>query len=142
MSRNRWSIFAVVVSLVFASAAFAQEQQQRRNMTFVERYGAQLNLTDAQKKTIDDLDKKFQADNATFIETMQKTMAEYREARQANDQAKLDALKPKMDEQRAEMTKLRTAHEENIAKSFTDEQKATWAKIKEEREARMKARQQ
>jgi hypothetical protein len=38
------------------------------------------------------------------------------------------------------MTKLRTAHEDTIAKSFTDEQKAAWTKIKEEREARMKER--
>ena len=68
--------------------------------------------------------------------------AEFRAAREANDQAKLDALKPKMDEQRATMTKLRTAHEDEIAKTFTDEQKATWTKIKEEREARMKERAQ
>ena len=33
-----------MVALVFATVAFAQEQ--RRNMTFTERYGAQLNLTD------------------------------------------------------------------------------------------------
>jgi len=134
MSRK---ILAVVVGLVFTFAAFGQE---RRNQTFTERYGAQLNLTDVQKKTIDDLDKKFQADNAAFLDTYQKTMSDYREARQANDTAKLDAMKPKMDEQRAQMTKLRTAHEEKIAASFTDEQKAQWAKIKEEREARMKER--
>src|SRR6266480_1296422 len=113
---------AVVVGLLVAIGAMAQEQ--RRNMTFTERYGAQLNLTDAQKKSIDELDQKFQKDNAAFMETYQKTMADYRSARDANDQAKLDALKPKMDEQRTEMTKLRTAHEDNIAKSFTADQKA------------------
>ena len=131
---------AVVVALVFATVAFAQEQ--RRNMSFVERYGEQLKLTDEQKKTIGDLDAKFQKDNAAFMEEMGKTMAEYRAARDANDQAKLDALKPKMDEQRATMSKLRTAHEDNIAKNFTDDQKAAWTKIKEEREARMKERAQ
>ena len=137
MSRK---FLAVVIGLIVAVAAMAQEQ--RRNMTFTERYGAQLNLTDAQKKSIDELDAKYQKDNATFFETTQKTMAEYRDARQANDQAKLDALKPKMDEQRAEMTKLRTAHEDEIAKSFTADQKTAWTKIKEEREARMKERAQ
>ena len=137
MSRK---FLAVVVTLVFASVAFAQEG--RRNMSFTERYGAQLNLTDAQKKAIDELDAKYQKDNAAFFEAYGKTMAEFRDARQANDQAKLDALKPKMDEQRAQMTKLRTAHEDEIAKSFTDEQKAQWTKIKEEREARMKERAQ
>jgi Spy/CpxP family protein refolding chaperone len=133
-------MFAVVIGLLVAVAAMAQEG--RRNQTFTERYGAQLNLTDAQKKSIDELDQKFQKDNAAFIETYQKTMAELREARDANDQAKLDALKPKVDEQRAQMTKLRTAHEDNIAKSFTADQKAAWTKIKEEREARMKERAQ
>src|SRR5438046_941041 len=117
---------AVMIGLLVAVGAMAQEQ--RRNTTFTERYGAQLNLTDAQKKTIDELDAKFQKDNAEFLAAYMKTMTEVREARQANDQAKLDALKPKVDEQRAEMTKLRTAHEENIVKSFTDEQKAQWAK--------------
>jgi Spy/CpxP family protein refolding chaperone len=125
-----------MVALVFASVAFAQEGQ-RRNMTFTERYGAQLNLTDT-----DELDAKFQKDNAAFLDEMGKTMAEYRAARDANDQAKLDALKPKVDEQRAKMSKLRTEHEEHIAKTFTDEQKAAWSKIKEEREARMKERAQ
>jgi Spy/CpxP family protein refolding chaperone len=132
---------AVMVTLVFAVVAFAQEGQ-RRNMSFVERYGEQLKLTDAQKKTIGDLDAKYQKDNAAFFEEWQKTMADFRAARDANDQAKLDALKPKMDEQRATMTKLRTAHEENIAKSFTAEQNDAWAKIKAEREARMKERGQ
>jgi Spy/CpxP family protein refolding chaperone len=131
---------AVVIGLLVAVVAMAQDQ--RRNMTFTERYGAQLNLTDAQKKSIDEMDAKFQKDNAAFIETYQKTMTEFRDARQANDQAKVDALKPKMDEQRATMTKLRTAHEDSIAKSFTDEQKTAWTKIKEEREARMKERAQ
>src|SRR6058998_533400 len=116
---SKKTLATVVGFLVLAVAAMAQEG--RRNQTFTERYGAQLNLTDAQKKTIDELDQKFQKDNATFIETYQKTMADYREARQANDTAKLDALKPKVDEQRAEMTKLRTVHENNIAKSFTAE---------------------
>ena len=37
----------------------------------------------------------------TFFEESQKTMAEFRAAREANDQAKLDALKPAMDAQRA-----------------------------------------
>jgi Spy/CpxP family protein refolding chaperone len=132
---------AVMVTLVFAVVAFAQEGQ-RRNMSFVERYGEQLKLTDAQKKTIGDLDAKYQKDNAAFFEEWQKTMADFRAARDANDQAKLDALKPKMDEQRATMTKLRTAHEENIAKSFTAEQNDAWTKIKAEREARMKDRGQ
>lgn len=125
---------------VFTVAAVGQERG-RTNQTFTERYGAQLNLTDSQKKTIDELDAKFQKEHAEFLASFQKTMTEYREARQANDSAKIQALQPKVDSQRTEMTKIRTAHEENIAATFNDEQKAQWKKIQEEREARMKQRQ-
>src|SRR6266487_4324109 len=107
MSR-RLSIFAVVAICIFAMAAAAQERP--RNQSFTERYGQQLNLTDTQKKTIDDIDKKFQEDNATFLESYQKTMTEFREARQANDTAKVDALRPKVESMRTDMMKLRTAH--------------------------------
>ena len=139
MMKTRLSILALV-SLMLATAAIAQERGSQRNQTFTERYGQQLGLTDTQKTTIDDLDKKFQEKNATFLESYQKTMAEFREARQANDTAKVDALKPKVDSMRTEMMKIRSAHEGRIAATFTDAQKAQWSKIKEEREARMKER--
>ena len=144
MNKTRWSSLAVAVSLLFAFTAIAQQGggQGGPNQTFTQRYGQQLNLTDDQKKQIDEMDAKFQKNNAEFLESYQKTMAEYREARQANDTAKLDALRPKVDSARAEMSKLRGAHEEKIAAKFTDEQKAQWTKIKEEREARMKERAQ
>jgi len=138
MTKNRLLCQAVAVSLVFTLAAMGQGRQ---NQTFTERYGQQLNLTDVQKKQIDELDAKFQKEHAEFLESFQKTMTEYREARQANDTAKVQELQPKVDEKRAEMTKLRTAHEEKIAATFTDDQKAQWKKIQEEREARMKQRQ-
>ena len=140
MNKTRWSTLAAMLSLMFAFTAVAQQGGQ--NQTFTQRYGQQLNLTADQTKQIDEMDAKFQKEHATFIESYQKTMAEYREARQANDTAKLEALRPKVDAARAEMTKLRTAHEDKIAATFTDAQKAQWTKIKEEREARMKERMQ
>ena len=110
MMKTRLSVLAGAC-LVVATAAIAQERGAQRNQTFTERYGQQLNLTDTQKKQIDELDKRFQEDNATFLESYQKTMAEFREARQANDTAKVDALKPKVDSMRTEMMKIRSAHE-------------------------------
>jgi Spy/CpxP family protein refolding chaperone len=139
MTKNRLLCLIAAICLVFTFSALGQDRGKPQ--TFTERYGAQLNLTDAQKKTIDELDAKFQKEHAEFLESFQKTMTEYREARQANDQAKIDTIKPKFDTQRAEMTKIRTAHEEKIAATFNDEQKAQWKKIQEEREARMKQRQ-
>ena len=130
---------AIAVSMLLAVSAFAQE---RRMQTFTERYGADLSLTDTQKKTIDEIENKWNADHEKFLTEFRATMADYRAAREANDTAKMDALKPKMDAQRAEMSKLRAEQEEKIEKTFTDEQKAKWSKIKEEREARMKAREQ
>ncbi|SRR6266849_3236617 len=137
---KRVSILALAASLVIAMAAVGQEQ--RKPQTFTERYGQQLNLTDAQRKTIDDLEKKFDADNAAFLDDYHKTMSAYRDARQANDTAKLEELRPKVESQRAEMMKLRGAQEDKIAETFNDDQKAQWKKIKEEREARMKERGQ
>lgn len=145
MSKNRFWVLAVAITLVSTLAAFGQEhgnQQGTPNQTFTQRYGQQLNLTDTQKKLIDEMDAKFQKANATFLDSYQKTMAEFREARQANDSAKIEALRPKVDSQRTEMMKLRGAHEDKIAATFTDDQKAQWTKIKEEREARMKERGQ
>jgi Spy/CpxP family protein refolding chaperone len=143
MSKNRLLCLAAAVSVVFAFAAMGQDRgnQGRPNQTFTERYGQQLNLTDAQKTKIDEMDAKFQKEHAAFIESFQKTMTDYRAARQANDSAKVQELQPKVDSQRQEMTKLRTAHEEKIAATFNDDQKAQWKKIQEEREARMKQRQ-
>ncbi|MEA2166566.1 MAG: periplasmic protein CpxP/Spy [Thermoanaerobaculia bacterium] len=140
MNKIRCSTLAVAISLAFAFAALGQERGTPQ--TFTQRYGQQLNLTDDQKKQIDELDAAFQKNNATFLESYQKTMTEFREARQANDTARLDALRPKVDSLRAEMTKLRGVHEDKIAATFTDDQKTKWTKIKEEREARMKERGQ
>ncbi|MGA8806540.1 MAG: Spy/CpxP family protein refolding chaperone [Thermoanaerobaculia bacterium] len=140
MKKNRLLCLAAAACFIFAFSALGQDRG-RANQTFTERYGAQLNLTDAQKKTIDELDAKFQKEHHEFLESYQKTMGEYRDARQANDTAKMDAIKPKFDTQRAEMMKIRTVHEEKIAATFNDAQKGEWKKIQEEREARMKQRQ-
>ena len=133
-------ILAVSISLLFAMAAIAQEQ--RKPQTFTERYGEQLGLTGEQKKVIDGMENKFNEEHEKFLTEYRQTMSDYRDARQANDQAKIDALKPKVDAQRAEMMKLRGTQEERIETTLTNDQKAKWSKIKEERAARMKERDQ
>ena len=67
MNNTRWSSLAAVLSLVIAFTAVGQQGGQ--NQTFTQRYGQQLNLTDDQKKQIDEMDGKFQKDNATFIDS-------------------------------------------------------------------------
>jgi Spy/CpxP family protein refolding chaperone len=131
---------AVLLGCILAMPILAQGD--RRPMSFTERYGSQLTLTDTQKKTIDDMENTWNEDHAKFITDYRQTMADYRAAREANDTAKVEALKPKFDAQRGEMMKLRGEQEDKIAGTFTDSQKATWSKIKEERAARMKEREQ
>lgn len=133
------TVLAVVAALIVAMPVFAQEH---RPMSFTERYGQRLSLTDSQKTSIDEMEKKFDEEHATFLAGYHQTMADYRAARQANDTARIDILKPKMDSMRAEMMKLRATQEEKIAATFTDAQKETWNKIKEERAARMKEHEQ
>lgn len=143
MRTNRWLILAVAAVLALALAAVGQEhrdQQRGPNQTFAERYGQQLSLTDQQKTKIDEIEKQFQKDNADFLSTFQKTMSDFRAARQANDSAKVEALRPSVDSQRAQMTKLRTALEDKFAATFDEAQQKQWTKIKEERETRMKER--
>ena len=53
---HKKTVVAVVLGLVLAMPMLAQE---RRPMSFTERYGEQLGLTDTQKNVINDMEKKF-----------------------------------------------------------------------------------
>ena len=58
MMKNRLLCLAAAACFLFAFAAIGQERGQgRANQTFTERYGQQLNLTDAQKQQISALVK-------------------------------------------------------------------------------------
>ncbi|HEX3107602.1 MAG TPA: Spy/CpxP family protein refolding chaperone [Thermoanaerobaculia bacterium] len=141
---------AIAVTLLGASLALAAPQEAanggghrgRQMMTFTERFGATLNLTDAQKTKIDAIQKETREKNAAFFADASATMKAYWDAKQANDTAKLDALKPTMDKYRAQMKELRTAEEAKIAKELTTDQNAQWEKMKAERAAQQGQRQQ
>lgn len=125
---------AVAVTLLGASLALAAPQGEgHRMMSFSERYGATLNLTDAQKTSIDAIQKETREKNAAFFSDQRATMKAFFDAKQANDTAKLDELKPVMDTQRAKLKEIRAAEDAKIAKLLTADQDAQWEKIKAER---------
>jgi len=141
---------AIAVTLLGASLALAAPQEHgngaghggRQMMSFTERFGATLNLTDPQKAEIDSIQKATREKHATFFAEQQATMKAYWEAKQANDTAKMDALKPAIDSQRTKMKEIRAVEDVQIAKVLTADQNAQWAKIKAERAAQQAQHQQ
>jgi Spy/CpxP family protein refolding chaperone len=128
---------AVAVTLLGASLALAAPQGEgRRMMSFTERFGATLNLTEAQKTAIDAIQKETHEKHAAFFNDQRATMQAYFDAKQANDTAKLDSLKPAMDTQHAKMKEIRAAEDARIAKVLNADQTAQWEKLKAERAAR------
>jgi Spy/CpxP family protein refolding chaperone len=141
---------AVAVTLLGASLAIAAPQEaanggghgNRQMMSFSERFGATLNLTDAQKVAIDAIQKETREKHAAFFTEQHNTMKAYWDAKQANDTAKMDSLKPAMDTQRTKMKEIRAAEDVRIAKVLTADQNAQYLKIKADRAAREAQRQQ
>jgi Spy/CpxP family protein refolding chaperone len=104
--------------------------------TFSEMYAQKLNLTDAQKQQVADLDKSFRETNKAFFDASKQTREQFKAAKDANDTAKLDALRPTMESQRAQMKQLRDAQDAKVRAILTPEQAAQLDTLKAEREAR------
>jgi Spy/CpxP family protein refolding chaperone len=99
-------------------------------------FAQKLNLTDAQKQQIRDLQKSFREQNKAFFQSSRQTMQEYRAAKKANDTAKADSLKGQVESQRAQMRQLRAQLDQRIATVLTPEQNAQWQQLKAERAAK------
>jgi Spy/CpxP family protein refolding chaperone len=105
-----------------------QERQQKLAET--------LNLTDAQKQQWDAIRKASREQNADFFAKSKETMDAFRAARDANDQAKMDALKPAVQAQRAQMKQIRDAEHQRILTVLTPDQRTQFEQLKAERETR------
>ena len=95
-----------------------------------------LNLTDAQKAQIQAIQKGFREQNAQTFENAKELRKQVREARQANDTAKLESLKPAMEAQRTQFQQLREANKQQILAVLTAEQRAQLEALKAERKQR------
>jgi periplasmic protein CpxP/Spy len=147
MKTTKWITMAAVVTLS-ASLAFAGPHEGfkggkrggRQGQQFGERMAEKLNLTDAQKDQLKAIHEGFRENNQAAFEGANALRKEFREAKRANDTAKLEALKPQMDAQRTQMKQLREAREAQIAAILTPEQRTQWEALKAEREQRRSER--
>jgi len=137
---NKKWIPGLAVLAVGASLAVAAPQEGRawhgHRHAFGQKFAQKLSLTDAQKQQLRALNKQFRQDNKAFFEQVRATMKEARAAKQAGDTAKLDALKPTIQSQRAQLKQLREAQEPKILALLTPEQQARYQALKAERAQR------
>lgn len=101
-----------------------------------EKMSEKLNLTEAQKQQIRDLQNSFRTENEPFLTSFRENRRAYTDARRAGDTAKADALKATLDAQKEQMNQLRTAQHERILSVLTAEQRAQLEAWKAERKAR------
>lgn len=116
-----------------------QHRGHHRGM-FGKKMAEKLNLSDAQKQQIKDINKSFRAQNQAFFAQMKQTRQEFRAAKQANDQAKLDALKPTIEAQRAQMKQLEQAKRQQFLSVLTPDQRAQFDAMKAQWQARREAK--
>src|SRR5436190_2768194 len=106
---------AVAVTILGASLAFAAPHEGghwgHKHGMFGAKLAQELNLTDAQKDQIKAIKQESRQQNAAFFDQAHGTMKEFFAAKKANDTAKMDALKPTVDAQRAQMKQIRAAEE-------------------------------
>jgi P pilus assembly/Cpx signaling pathway, periplasmic inhibitor/zinc-resistance associated protein len=103
---------------------------------FGREFAQKLNLTDAQKTQMRDLNKNFRETNKAFFQSARETHMAFKAAKEANDTAKLEALRPTMDAQRAQMKQLRDAQDASIRSILTPDQQAQFDAMKAARAAR------
>jgi periplasmic protein CpxP/Spy len=99
-----------------------------------------LNLTDAQKAQAKANHKAFVDANKPFFEQARTTRQQFHAAKEANDTAKMDALKATMQSQRAQFKELRQQQDAQFVSILTPEQKAQFDQLVAQRAARRAAR--
>lgn len=105
------------------------------------RLAKKLNLTDAQKDQLKSERQAFREANKDFFAQVKATHQEARAAKEANDTAKLDALKATMESQRAHMKELRQQQEAQLLSVLTPDQRAQFDQLKAERKAKREQHQ-
>jgi periplasmic protein CpxP/Spy len=107
-----------------------------------EKLAQKLNLSDAQKQQLRDLNKQFRQDNKAFFESAKQTRQELRAAKEANDTAKLNSLKPTVESQKAQFKQLRDAQDAKVLSILTPDQQAQFKALQAKRAERFQKRSQ
>lgn len=103
---------------------------------FGARFAQELGLTDSQKEAIQNIRKNNREANKAFFEQSRETFRQFREAKKANDTAKLEQLKPAVEQQRAKLKQFRETERQQILSLLTPEQRTKLDALKAERKAR------
>ena len=131
---------AVAVLALGASLAFAApgdwKGHEGHRAGLSEKMAQKLNLTDDQKAQVKAIQTQFRTDNAAFLQNFRQTMQDFHAAKKANDTARLDALRPTVDSQKAQMKTLRQAQRDKIRNILTADQRAQLDAMKAQHEAR------
>jgi protein CpxP len=130
------AVFALGASLAFAAPGDWKGHEGHDRAGLSEKMAQKLNLTDAQKAQVKDIEAQFRTDNAAFLQNFRQTMQDVRAAKQANDTVKLDALRPTVESQKAQMKTLRQAQREKIRTILTADQRAQLDAMKAKHESR------
>jgi Spy/CpxP family protein refolding chaperone len=135
---------AVSASLAFAMPHEGKDGEGHHGHrgAMSEKLAQKLNLTDAQKQQVRDLEKQFRQDNKAFFESARQTRQEYRTAKEANDTAKLNSLKPTIDSQMAQFKQLRDGQDAKILSILTPDQQTQFKALQAERAAKWQKRDQ
>lgn len=149
MNNKKWLTAAAVVALS-ASMAFAAPHEgkfgghgrgRHHRQMFGKRMAEKLNLTDAQKQQIKDIRKASFEANKPFFDSSRELRQQLHAAKEANDTAKVDSLKPQMESQRAQFKQIREAQMAKILSVLTPDQRAQFEALKAERQQRRQNRE-
>jgi Spy/CpxP family protein refolding chaperone len=144
-NNKKWLTTAAVLALSSTLAFAAPHEGGRhgrggRGGEFSERFAEKLNLTDAQKQQIKDIQSSFREQNKAFFESTRETRKQIREAKEAGDTARLESLKATAESQHAQMKQLREAQMQRVTSVLTPAQKSQWDALKAERQAKREQR--
>lgn len=130
------AVLALSTTVAFAAPHEGKGGKHGRGGRGEARFFQQLNLTDAQKEQIKSIRQNFREQNKAFFETSRNTFQQFRDAKKANDTAKVESLKPQMEANRTQMQQLRQQERTQILAVLTPEQRAQYEALKAERESR------
>ena len=139
---------AVAVLALGATMAFAAPHEGGKGHKahggrggFSQKLAEKLNLTETQKQHIKDIEKTSREHNRAFFQASRETKMQFKAAKEANDNAKLDALKATFESQRAQMKQIREAEMQKISAILTAEQRAKLEQLKADRGQRWQNKQ-
>lgn len=125
-------ITAVAAIALSASFAYASPRDPRAKRLEVRRaahhlraarIAQHLDLTIAQKQEIRQIRRSFREQNHEFLQSFRENRIVMREARRANDGARVTALEPTLREQRTRARELRQARRQSVRAVLTPEQR-------------------